>query len=138
MDIENIKCPNCGANLEIAEGVKLVTCPYCDSDVRLSDGDTHVEVENASRAGYEFEQGRIAAQREYEAAERKAAEERRLAAYREKKRRENRKWWVLGWILCPYVPATILVVRSKKLKWYWKAAIIAAIYLALFALVKFA
>lgn len=51
MKIENIKCPNCGGTLEVTAGVKLMTCPYCNSDVHIDDGVQHIQVDNAAQAG---------------------------------------------------------------------------------------
>jgi translation elongation factor EF-Tu-like GTPase len=36
MTIESITCPNCGASLALKPGQDLVTCVYCNSNLRIS------------------------------------------------------------------------------------------------------
>ena len=31
----NIKCPNCGANLDLEENKNIVTCQYCNADLKI-------------------------------------------------------------------------------------------------------
>ena len=35
---ESIKCPSCGADLEIKDGKNIAFCPYCGSKVTYDDG----------------------------------------------------------------------------------------------------
>ena len=37
MKIQNVKCPNCGANLQIEEGKQNQFCPYCGNQIILED-----------------------------------------------------------------------------------------------------
>ena len=57
----------------VPEGSAIAKCEYCDSVFTLDDEAAHVKFDNAKQAGYEFERGRIRAQKE-EAARRHAAE----------------------------------------------------------------
>lgn len=52
--IVGINCPNCGARLEAPEDMTRLFCMYCGSSVMLND---------ARSAGYDFEVGRLKAQK---------------------------------------------------------------------------
>lgn len=56
MRIEDIRCKACGAKLNIEEGADSVTCPYCNVTYKVRDMED---------SGYEFEKGRLKAQREH-------------------------------------------------------------------------
>lgn len=53
-NIIGINCPNCGARLEAPEDMTRLFCMYCGSSVMLND---------ARSAGYDFEVGRLKAQK---------------------------------------------------------------------------
>ena len=36
MAVDSISCPNCGASLVLTVGQNLLTCPYCNSSLRVS------------------------------------------------------------------------------------------------------
>ncbi len=72
MKLVQVKCKNCGATLMVPEDSLRVQCEYCDSYFTLDDEANHVKFDNAKQAGYEFERGRIRAQKE-EAARQHAA-----------------------------------------------------------------
>lgn len=55
MELVELKCKNCGANLEVDINVKEITCNFCH---------TKFSIESAENTGYEFEKGRIKAQKE--------------------------------------------------------------------------
>ena len=59
-----LRCPACGADLNVAEGRSVYYCSYCQQKILLDDEAEHVKVsfENARESGYEFERGRISAQ----------------------------------------------------------------------------
>ena len=129
MKLVEYECPNCGATIRPSEESKTVTCKFCGSDFAVDDGVTHIQYDNTLQAGYEFEKGRQMAREEFA-----------YNSYSPQPVRERRTWlWVLGWILCPYIPATILVARSRKLSKLAKGLIIAGIWLAivLFYVVSF-
>lgn len=56
MKLEEVKCKACGARLDIKEGADSVTCPYCNVTYKVQDMED---------SGYEFEKGRLKAQREH-------------------------------------------------------------------------
>ncbi len=55
MKLVELKCKNCGANLKVEENAKEVTCNFCN---------TTFSIETMEKDGYEFEKGRIKAQKE--------------------------------------------------------------------------
>ena len=55
MELKELKCKNCGANLKVDQDAKDVTCNFCH---------TTFSVETMEKSGYEFEKGRIKAQKE--------------------------------------------------------------------------
>ena len=55
MELKELKCKNCGANLKVEPNAKDVTCNFCH---------TTFSVETMENTGYEFEKGRIKAQKE--------------------------------------------------------------------------
>jgi len=57
MKLEEIRCKSCGAKLEVEEDAEMVTCPYCNNTYKIED-------EDMENSGYEFEKGRIKAQKE--------------------------------------------------------------------------
>ena len=64
MKLVQVKCENCGATMMVPEDSTSVKCEYCDSVFALDDEAAHVKFDNAKQAGYEFERGRIRAQKE--------------------------------------------------------------------------
>ena len=124
MKLINMKCPQCSGTLEIDENAKQARCPFCDTLLMIDDEGQRLRADSGRQAGYDFEQGRIEAQ-----------EERRQAALRAQqeaaRKKKNLVWWILGWIfICP-VPLTILIARSKKLKPWLKAVLIAALWIVI-------
>lgn len=55
MELKELKCKNCGANLKVEQDAKDVTCNFCH---------TTFSIETMEKSGYEFEKGRIKAQKE--------------------------------------------------------------------------
>ena len=55
MELKELKCKNCGASLEVEKDATEVTCKFCN---------TTFSVESNENLGYEFEKGRIKAQKE--------------------------------------------------------------------------
>ena len=66
MKLLELKCKNCGANLKIDEESEFVNCPYCNASYKLDDETQHVKYDDMENSGYEFEKGRIKAQKEIE------------------------------------------------------------------------
>lgn len=57
MKMVELKCKNCGSNLEVEEGVTKVTCKYCD---------TTFEIEDAYTEAYKQTKGTLKAQSEHQ------------------------------------------------------------------------
>ncbi|MBQ7703248.1 MAG: hypothetical protein IJT40_02615, partial [Firmicutes bacterium] len=64
MKLVQVKCANCGAIMMVPDDSNRVQCEYCDSWFTIDDEADHIRFDNAKQAGYEFERGRIHAQKE--------------------------------------------------------------------------
>ena len=61
--IVSLKCPECGANLQIEEERKQCFCQYCGMKIRLDDGSrtyTHVYIDKTREKELEFEEKKLA------------------------------------------------------------------------------
>ena len=65
MRLVELECQNCGAALKVEEGADIVHCPYCDAKYKMDDEVQHVKYDDMENSGYEFEKGRIKAQKEH-------------------------------------------------------------------------
>lgn len=65
MKLFELKCKNCGANLKCNSESDVVECPYCKASYKIDDEVKHVKYDDMENSGYEFEKGRIKAQREH-------------------------------------------------------------------------
>jgi len=65
MKLVELECENCGAALKIEEGTNTVNCPYCKASYKIDDEVKHVKYDDMENSGYEFEKGRIKAQKEH-------------------------------------------------------------------------
>lgn len=59
-----MKCKNCGANLEINAEFNQAKCPFCKASFKINDKIQQIQYSDAEQTGYEFEKGRLRAQRE--------------------------------------------------------------------------
>ena len=127
MKIVDLTCPHCGANLKVDPSAAEYTCEYCGSKVLLDNGGASKQtVDNAEESGYQFEKGRIRAQRE--AARQYQSNSGNNQTQQPKKK--SKTWlWVLGWICIFPVPLTILMLRKKDMKPSIKYGIIAVAWI---------
>lgn len=65
MKLVELECQNCGATLKLEEGTEIVSCPYCKATYKLDDEAQHIKYDDMENSGYEFEKGRIKAQKEH-------------------------------------------------------------------------
>lgn len=92
LDLKKVACPSCGGSIDsklVAEALgadlKLMKCPFCDGTIYLE------EEESSNKKGYEFEKGRIKAQKEQEEKERKLKEEEERKRFEELQQIENER-----------------------------------------------
>ena len=64
MKLVELECQNCGAALKIEAGADTVSCPYCNATYKIDDEAQHIKYDDMENSGYEFEKGRIKAQKE--------------------------------------------------------------------------
>ena len=107
-------------------------CDYCGTTVLIDDEITRVEYTNAEEAGYKFEKGRLRAQAEQ--AQHPIVQQVTYEYAPVQKKKRHTFWWVMGWIFIFPLPATILIIRNKKMHWIIKTILIFllwGIYLAI-------
>lgn len=64
MKLIKLTCPNCGAQLEVDLAMKTMFCDFCGTEVLIDQEKHLLHFEGAEEAGYQFERGRLRAQRE--------------------------------------------------------------------------
>ena len=65
----SLKCPECGANLEIDDGRKQCFCQYCRNKIIIDDGSrtyTHIYVDKTREKELELEEKKLAIEEEKE------------------------------------------------------------------------
>ena len=129
MKFIDASCPYCGAPV-IMDNKGRGLCEYCGRWVIYDDTTHRYVLEDAYKAGYEFEKGRQKAQAEARA-QAASTQETYTAP------RGRRPWflWVLGFICIFPLPVTILISRAKSLPKAAKIIIITvawALYIAYF------
>ena len=123
MRLIHMKCPDCGSILEAdPTGKPVLFCQFCGSKLLIDDEYNNIHINDPSKAGYEFEQGRIKAQKEEQAKKRekeeKIAEASRVRQANYKKQyalaeqerdQRNAKHTFHGWVLFLFIAAVLLV-----------------------------
>ena len=121
MKLIPLKCPNCGAQLNVDANKESVYCEHCGTRIMIDDEINRLQIDNAEEAGYRFEKGRQRAQSEANSFHK--AEAAQTVSSPKKKKRHT--WlWVLGWIFIFPLPLTIILVKKKKLNPILKYGII--------------
>lgn len=64
MKLVEIKCKNCGSTLKVNPDSKLIKCDFCKAEYALDDEVQKIKYVDMEQSGYEFEKGRIKAQKE--------------------------------------------------------------------------
>lgn len=113
MKFIKMKCPDCGSILDIdIERKQILFCHHCGSKLLIDEEIAKVQLDDPKKAGYEFEQGRIKAQKEEKRKEHekqeKIAEAKRVMDENYKKHHaiaeqemaaRNAKYTLHGWLL---------------------------------------
>ncbi len=69
MKLIDLKCSNCGATMQVNPDLKQVSCNYCGNTMLVDDEVKKMELINGLEYGYQQEQGRQKARRDYEQAQ---------------------------------------------------------------------
>ena len=124
MRLIHMKCPDCGSVLEIdAEGKPVLFCQYCGSKLLIDDESRKIQLDDPTKAGYEFEQGRIQAQKEERRKEREKQEQiaeakkimqenykKQYALAEQERKRRNAKYTLHGWMLFLAIVAALIII----------------------------
>ena len=117
MKLITLKCPNCGAQLNVDANKESVYCEHCGTRILIDDEINRLQIDNAEEAGYQFEKGRQRAQSE-------------IHQNTQPSKKKRKTWlWVLGWIFIFPLPLTILLLRKKEMKAPLKYGIIAVAWI---------
>lgn len=129
MKLLELKCKNCGSTLRINPESDKVNCEYCHTTYKIDEERTDVKIDDMEQYGYEFEKGRIKAQRE----NRNVINiENNNMQYKKKKN----IWLIFAWIYFFPFTATYFIAKSNKLDRKKKIIIIAAMWIILLAIVN--
>ncbi len=122
MKLITLKCPNCGAQLNVDANKESVYCEHCGTRILIDDEINRLQIDNAEEAGYQFEKGRQRAQSEIH--------QRDTYQNTQPSKKKRKTWlWVLGWIFIFPLPLTILLLRKKEMKAPLKYGIIAVAWI---------
>ena len=94
MNLNQIQCPNCNANLQVPDNQNRMFCTYCGTQIQLDDGATVIRYIDEARIR-EIEYQREL--RQHEEDERRRIEQERLQA-EENNKNARKKWWKFFWI----------------------------------------
>ena len=130
MKVISLVCPQCGGKLDASEDMKHTVCPYCNTNIVIDDEVQHVRFDNSHEAGYDFERGRMKAQRD------QAMRESQLRQEAERKRK-NRKWVILAWIFFFPIMLTYYIIKKTKMHPLYKAAILLLVWGLFIALMMY-
>lgn len=136
MKLVSCKCPDCGGVLSNVSPNTVVSCEYCGSSF-YADGQNSYNVVHSIKdpktLGYNFEQGRIAAQQEA-FAERQRQLSEQEAEYKKKKSRQL-LIKVLLWVFLFPVMSIIYIAKSPKISREIKVFLIFVIFVVVMRLI---
>ena len=117
MKLVELKCKNCHAKLEINPELNEYTCKYCDASFKVDDEIKHIKLDDMEQKGYEFEMGRIRAQRENQ---------------KKQYKKKNIFWLVMAWIFLFPIMITYYILKSDKIEKKKKFIIITILWIIFF------
>lgn len=126
MKLLQIKCPHCGAPIKVNPAESQAVCEYCGMTAFVETETKKAEPVDYEQEGYRFEKGRLRAQAEQ--AEKPVVRQVQYEYVPVKQKKRHTFWWVMGWIFIFPIPATILIVRSKKMHWILKTVLILLVW----------
>ena len=126
MRLIHMKCPDCGSVLDVdPNGKPVLFCQFCGARLLIDDESKNIHFDDPEKAGYEFEQGRIKAQKEEERKQREKEEQiaeakrimdenykKHYAMAEEERRTRNAKYILHGLLLFLVVTLAIYIFTS--------------------------
>ena len=119
-------CPHCGAPLQVDPKAQQAVCEYCGMTTLIESSKQQTAKIDSEREGYLFEKGRLRAQSEQ--AQKPIVQQVRYEYVSVQKKKRHTFWWIMGWIFIFPLPATVLIVRSRKLHWIIKTILILIVW----------
>ena len=125
-------CPHCGAPLQVDSKAQQAVCEYCGMTTLIENGQQQTVKIDSEREGYLFEKGRLRAQSEQ--AKKPIVQQVRYEYVPVQKKKRHTFWWVMGWVFIFPLPATILIVRNRKMHWIVKTVLVLLVWGLYFAI----
>jgi len=124
LKLVELKCKNCGASLKVNPESDEINCKYCQTTFKLDDEVKRIKFDDMEQNGYEFEKGRIRAQKENA-----STLNSNITSNQQKKKNNKTLWLVLAWIFLLPFTATYFIVKSNKLDKKKKTIIIVVMWI---------
>lgn len=125
-------CPHCGAPLQVDSRAQQAVCEYCGMATLIESSNPQTAKIDSEREGYLFEKGRLRAQSEQ--AQKPIVQQVQYEYVPVQKKKRHTFWWVMGWVFIFPLPATILIVRNRKMHWIVKTVLVLLIWGLYFAI----
>lgn len=125
-------CPHCGAPLQVDSKAQQAVCEYCGMATLIESSNQQTAKIDSEREGYLFEKGRLRAQSEQ--AQKPIVQQVQYEYVPVQKKKRHTFWWVMGWVFIFPLPATILIVRNRKMHWIVKTVLVLLIWGLYFAI----
>ena len=126
MKLVELKCKNCGATLKVEENSANVNCQYCSAHFKLDDEVQHIQYDNMEQSGYDFEKGRIRAQREHNMNNQSLSSNTNVE--------EKKHSWIFYLFCLVFLPfvATFYIIKSKSLSRNVKIGLLVILWIFVF------
>lgn len=109
MKLVEMKCKNCGSILTVEDNQTDIKCDYCQAHYKLDDEVQHIKYDDMEKSGYEFEKGRLRAQKEH------MYQNVGNINVNTSKKRKKTSWLILAWIFLFPFTLTYYIIKSNKL-----------------------
>lgn len=126
MNLVQLKCPNCGINLQAPDNYESIRCAHCSANFSLSDGirnhQMNSQMKNPNMQNMNsFQQNNSNPQAPYNYQESNNPNDQPVQQYHyqgeEQKEKNKLSWlWIIGWIFIFPAPLTILILSSRRLR----------------------
>lgn len=128
MKLIEMKCKNCGAKLKVDSEAKEAHCEFCGVDFKIDDEVQHHKFDDMEQAGYEFEKGKIRAQKEHGQNKTQVVYVNNNSSNSNLKNNRGCLFYFICLMFFPFV-ITYYVIKSEKLSKGAKIGILSALWI---------
>ncbi len=93
MELKSLNCPNCGAVVQIPDGVDRFFCTYCGSQIQIDDGKITIDLNANIKLDHQYSD--LARLKELELLEKQREKEREEAAQRFNREKKKKRNWII-------------------------------------------